>query len=168
MPPRNVVLIGFMGSGKTATARALASRIGYDAVDTDATVEREAGATIAEIFEREGEPAFRELEARVVEKAVTRDGTVIACGGGTILADRNLALLRDAGPIVYLRASAATLVARVADGAARPLLAGDPQRVVPQLLEEREPHYLEAADLVIDTDDRTPEDVAALIAERLR
>jgi shikimate kinase len=167
MPPRSVVLIGFMGAGKTEVGRLLAARLGMEFVDTDALVEEAARAPVERVFEALGEAGFRALERDAVARAAARPGRVIACGGGAVLAVRNYAVLKEAGPIVYLRASADELVARLGAGQGRPLLAGDPARAVPLLLAERAAAYEAAADLVVDTDGRTPEDVAAEIAERL-
>lgn len=167
MRPGNVVLIGFMGSGKNVVGQLLAQRLGYGLVDTDALVAEEAGSSVAAIFESEGEQGFRAREADAVAKAVAGTERVIACGGGAILSLRNLRLLQDAGTIVYLRASADTLIKRLGDGAGRPLLRGDPKNAVPPLLAERTQAYRSAADLVVDTDDRTPQEVAAEIAQAL-
>jgi shikimate kinase len=167
MPPRSVVLIGFMGAGKTEVGRALAARLGFQFCDTDHLIVEAAGRTIAEIFAAEGEQAARELERQAVVRAAARPGRVIACGGGTVLFVRNYGVLKGAGPIVYLRASAPELIARLGNGEGRPLLAGDPKTVVPRLLAERAPAYETAADLVVDTDGRNPDEIAADIAERL-
>lgn len=156
-----------MGAGKTEVGTALARRLGYELLDTDATVEADAGRPIAELFASEGEERFRALERDAVARAAARPGRVIACGGGAILGLRNYAVLKGAGPIVYLRTSVDELIARLGSGEGRPLLGGDPAESVPRLLVERAPAYESAADLIVDTDDRDPEDVAAEIAERL-
>ncbi len=165
---RNVVLIGFMGAGKSRTAAELAARLGYQTFDTDALIESEAGATIAQIFATEGEPSLRAREAKAVEQACSNDGRVIACGGGTILAIANLRTLQQSGTIVYLRAKPQTLLSRLGEQAPqRPLLRNDPARTLPVLLAEREPAYRSAADLIVDTDDLSPGEVAAQIVQRL-
>jgi shikimate kinase len=167
MPPRSVVLIGFMGAGKTAVGRALAGRLGFEFVDTDDLIVQADGRSIEEIFAAEGESSARALEREAVVRAAARSGRVIACGGGTILSVRNYGVLKGAGPIVYLRTSPEVLLDRVGGGQGRPLLAGDPAQVVPRLLAERAPAYETAADLVVDTDGRAPADIAAEIAEKL-
>jgi shikimate kinase len=167
MATRSVVLIGFMGAGKSAVGRALAERLGYEFVDTDVMVETAAGVSIEEIFATEGEKAFRDREAKAVVEACKRGGKVIACGGGAVLELRNYRVLRVAGPIVYLRASAGTLTQRIADGPGRPLLRGKPDEVVPRLLAERAPGYEAAADVIVDTDGRAPEEVAVEIEGKL-
>jgi shikimate kinase len=167
MPPRSVVLIGFMAAGKTEVGRGLATHLGFTFCDTDEMVESTSGRTIEEIFAAEGEQRFRELERDAVVQAAARAGRVIACGGGAILSVRNYGVLKGAGPIVYLRTSADELIARLGRGEGRPLLGGDPARSVPKLLTERAPAYETAADLTVDTDGRSPDEVAAEIAERL-
>ena len=167
MPPRSVVLIGFMAAGKTEVGRSLGTRLGFSFCDTDEMVESASGRTIEEIFAAGGEQRFRELERDAVVQAAARPGRVIACGGGAILSVRNYGVLKGAGPIVYLRTTADELIARLGRGEGRPLLQGDPATAVPKLLTERAPAYETAADLTVDTDGRSPDEVAAEIAERL-
>lgn len=165
MTRRNIVLIGFMGAGKSAVGRAVADGSGLELVDTDLLVEQEAGRPVAEIFATEGEAGFRSREARAVGAAASRQSCVIASGGGAILSLRNYQALRDSGDIVYLRSSPEQLRARLSDDTARPLLA-DPA-AFDRLLAERTPAYEAAADLIVDTDDRTPAEIAADILARL-
>src|SRR5436305_6449871 len=161
--PRNVVLIGFMGAGKSVVGRALAERLGFRLYDTDAMVEESAGRTIAELWEAEGEEGFRAREHDAVLQACAGSGRVIACGGGTVLEIRIYGVLKGAGSVVYLRAPADVLRARVGIALDRRLLR-DPGGF-DRLLAERQPAYESAADITIDTDERTPDDVAADIAE---
>ena len=167
MPPRSIVLIGFMAAGKTAVGHVLAERLGFEFCDTDQLIVDAAGRPIDEIFAAEGEPRLRELERDAVVRAAAKPGRVVACGGGTILSVRNYGILKGAGPIVYLRASPEELIARLGRGEGRPLLNGDPAGEVPRLLAQRAPAYEAAADVVIDTDGRAPDEVAAEIAETL-
>jgi shikimate kinase len=162
---RSVVLIGFMGAGKTEVGKALAAQTGLSFADTDAMIESAAGLSVAQIFDREGENGFRAREAAAVADAASQDGCVIACGGGAVLALRNYQLLQRAGPIVYLRAPAEELRERTGTGTGRPLLA-DPA-AFERLLIERAPAYEAAADHIVDTAGRTPGDVAIEIAMRL-
>src|SRR5690242_348080 len=110
MPPRSVVLIGFMASGKTAVGRALADQLGFEFCDTDELVTSAAGRTVEEIFADEGEDGFRSRERDAVVRAAARPGRVIACGGGAILSVRNYGVLKGAGPICYLRTTAEELI----------------------------------------------------------
>jgi shikimate kinase len=165
MAPRNVVLIGFMGAGKSAVGSVLADRLSFRFFDTDAMVEKAAGRTIAEIWDEEGEEGFRLREHDAVLQACAGTGHVIACGGGAVLEIRNYGLLKGAGTVVYLRAPAAVLRARVGDGQDRPLLKDT--RAFDRLLAERTPAYESAADLIVDTDERTLDELADDIAEQL-
>jgi 3-dehydroquinate synthase len=162
-------LVGLMGAGKSAVGRCLAERLGRPFVDNDEVVERAAGASVAEIFAREGEPAFRERERAALERAAGR-GAVVALGGGAIAQPGAAARLARGGTVVWLRARPETLAARIGDSADRPLLAGlrGAGRVerLRELLAEREPHYA-VARLAIDTDALDPDQVAARLADEL-
>lgn len=173
-----LVLIGYRGTGKTTVARELARRLGWDWVDADVEVELRAGKSIAAIFADDGEPRFRDLEAAVIAELAQRPRTVVAAGGGVVLRPENRAVLAEAREgVVWLRASVATLVARIAadatTAARRPALtaAGSVAEVGP-LLAEREPLYQAVATVAIETDDRSPqaivEDLLAQPALSLR
>ncbi|HEY8368347.1 MAG TPA: shikimate kinase [Thermodesulfobacteriota bacterium] len=165
-PDANIVLVGFMGAGKSAVGRSLARRLGRPFVDTDREVERRAGRTIPAIFAAEGEPAFRALEREAIAETAARRGLVVATGGGAPVDPANLAALRASGFVVYLAARPETLLARVGAGEGRPVLAGadDPAVRVRELLERREPAYRQA-DLIVETDDLA---VAAVATRVLR
>lgn len=165
-------LTGFMGTGKSRIARPLAAALDWTALDIDTLIEQEAADSVASIFASGGEAAFRALEGQIVERVAGMRDVVIATGGGTILADHNRALMRERGFIVCLRARPETIAERVATSGAhvseRPLLAGgDPLARINQLLTERAPLYAQA-DVIIDTDDLTPDQVThrALMAYR--
>ncbi len=149
---RNLVLVGFMGAGKSVVGKQLARRLRRPFVDTDQVVEARAGRRIAAIFATEGEPAFRALERAAVAEVASRRGQVVSTGGGAVMDPANMATLRASGLVVYLAARPETLAARVA-GSDRPLLAGatDPAARVREILERREAAY-RAADVVIETD----------------
>ncbi len=158
----NLVLIGAMGTGKTAVGEAVARALGWPFVDTDQRVEATTGRRVAELFHRDGEAVFRRLEAAAVQEAAALDGQVIATGGGAVLAQDNLRRLKDGGFMIWLRASPAGILARLdaQERAHRPLLEGaEPLRRLTQLLEEREAAYRAAADAVVDTDGRSQEEV---------
>lgn len=160
--PRSVVLIGFMGSGKTVVGRVLARRLGFTLFDTDAMVEEEAGRSVGELWTEEGESGFREREYRAVVQACAAPGRVIACGGGAVLPMRSYGVLKGAGPVVYLRTPVEVLRQRVGDGLGRPLLSES--GAFERLLAERTPAYESAADLIVDTEGLLPEEVADRIA----
>ena len=157
-----------MGVGKSTVGQALARRRGWDFVDSDARIEARTGRTVAEIWAAEGEPAFRRLEAEVLAEAVSADRpSVIAAAGGVVLDPASRARLQGCGSVVWLRARPDTLVPRVATGTHRPLLDRDPAAVLARLAAEREPLYAEVADVTVDVDGLTPEQVVALVEEAL-
>lgn len=163
----NIVLVGFMGSGKTSVGLELARRLGWEFVDTDALVERKAGRSIAEIFAQEGERTFRLLESEAVREAASRRGAVIATGGGAVLSPENREVLRSSGIVVFLNASADVLYRRVLHETHRPLLrVPDPVGRIRELLEARLPFYVQA-DLVVETDGHTVEEVADEVLRHL-
>lgn len=157
---RHLVLVGMMGTGKTAVGRAVAARLGRPFVDTDALVAERAGRSVRAIFTDDGEDAFRALEAEALAAALASPRpAVIAAGGGAVLRADNRARLRRAR-VVWLRAAPATLAARVAGADHRPLLDDDPAGTLERLAAARRPLYEEVAHAVVDVDDLTPEAVA--------
>lgn len=154
-----VVLVGPMGAGKTTVGRVLADRWGVAVRDTDADVEGAAGKPVPEIFVDEGEARFRELEKAAVAAALDSHEGVLSLGGGAVLDPDTRALL-DGHPVVFLRVGLADAVKRVGLGTGRPLLLGNVRSRVRQLLDERTPVYEAVAALVVDTDGRSPEQVA--------
>ena len=160
-----VVLVGFMGSGKSSVGRELARRFGAPFVDVDEGIESAAGSPIRELFAREGEPAFREREKAALREALFVKGRVIATGGGAFSDGENRSLLRAYAPVVYLEAAVETLLERLAGDLGRPLLrGGDREEVVRELLARRIPGY-RTADVTVRTDGRTVGDVAGQVAD---
>lgn len=158
----SIVLIGFMGTGKTAVGQRLAARLGRPFIDTDALVEARAGRPIARIFQEDGEEAFRRLEAHAVAEACTQPGAVIATGGGVVLRPENMRRLRQAGVVVALRADPDAILARVGAGEDRPLLSADPATRMRDLLAERDALYRQC-DLSVDTTSLSVEEVSDAI-----
>ena len=157
-----------MGAGKTTVGEALAARLGWQYLDSDAQVEANTGRTVPEIFATDGERAFRREEAKALTEAVTRsDSTVISVAGGAVLDAANRDLIRRSGPVIWLRADPDTLARRVGSGVGRPLLEGDPAGHIRNLYEARRPVYESLADLVVDVDDLEPEDVVDQVARWL-
>lgn len=148
----NVVLIGFMGSGKTSLGRRLARRLGYRFVDTDQFIEHELGCTIADLFAHKGEAYFRELETRLARRLCKLDNTIISTGGGMPVTPGNLDLLKQAGPVVFLKADLEDILQRLERDTRRPKLReGENLReTVTRLLEQRLPIY-EQADFIVET-----------------
>jgi shikimate kinase len=161
----NVVLVGPMGSGKSHVGRLLAARLDLDFTDVDARIEADAGMPIPAIFASEGEAGFRARESRVLADTLQRQGQVIATGGGAVLDPGNRAAMRAAGLVVYLQVDPAEQLRRLAGDASRPLLEVDdrPRRLA-ELQAQREPLYREVAALVLETSQRSPEDVADALA----
>ncbi len=157
MPQPNIILTGFMGTGKSTLGRLLAKRIGYQFVDTDAAIEKRAGKTISELFRDRGEAVFRRLEAELAKELSRRQGLVIATGGGLVMNPGNVAALQQTGTIICLTASPDEILARVSkQGDIRPLLQEvEPKNKVIQLLQERQPVYGQFPQL--NTGGRTPE-----------
>jgi shikimate kinase len=164
-----VWLVGMMGAGKSTVGARLARRLGRRFVDTDVEVERAAGCRVAEIFEREGEAAFRRREREAIE-ACAGEGAVVALGGGAISQPGARERLAQSGLVVYLRARPETLLARVGDAESRPLLRGRSRQGqrerLEELLAQRREAY-ETAAIVIDTDGQPADAVADALAERI-
>jgi shikimate kinase len=155
-----------MGAGKSTVGAQAAAALGWRFVDVDAAVEERCGLSVAELFARDGEAAFRRLEAQLLaESLAAEDHAVVAVGGGAVLEPVNRARIAASGTVVWLRARPATLAARVTDGAERPLLQGaGPHAVTDRLdalLEQRAPLYASVADTVLDVDDRPADAVVA-------
>ena len=160
-----VVLVGFMGSGKSSVGRELARRFGVPFVDVDERIETTAGCRIRDLFDREGEPAFRAREKAALREALSVKGCVIATGGGAFADEENRVLLRTYAPVVYLDTSVEALLDRLAADLGRPLLrGGDREEVVRALLSRRVPGY-RTADVTVRTDGRTVEEVAGQVAD---
>ena len=156
----NIVLVGFMGTGKSATGRVLADRLSWPFFDTDEMIEREAGMSISDIFARDGESCFRDLETSAVRLLSMMDNIVISCGGGVVLRAENMDALRTNGVIVCLTASPETIFKRVSKTVNRPLLkVQDPLRRIKELQEQRAPYYRDCH-ITIDTSSLSPKSVA--------
>ncbi len=164
----NIVLCGMMGSGKTTVARELHSRYGLEWVDTDGEIVRDYGE-ISSIFSERGEEGFRDIESRVVARvAAARSNAVISLGGGCVLRPGNVQALKKTGIIFYLRTSPREIISRIAGDKTRPLLQGDLSGRVFAISAERSAIYEGAADVIIDTDGRTPAEISKIIMERIK
>lgn len=148
---KNIVLVGFMGSGKTTVAAALANRLDMPYISTDTLIEKREKRTINEIFTRSGEEYFRDVESAVVREAAAMDGVVIDAGGGVVLREENMANLKSGGVVICLKADDDTILERTKKYKHRPLLnVEDPKRKIRDLLAKRAPFYAKA-DHAIDT-----------------
>jgi shikimate kinase len=156
---RNIVLTGFMGTGKNAVGLILAERLGWRFVDTDVLVEERTGRTISDIFEWDGEAAFRRLERAACQEVAARREHVIATGGGATLDPENRAALTRGNLLVCLTSEPEEIARRLAGDETRPLLAGDPVARIRELLAARQPVY-DALPHHVDTTHLSPEQVA--------
>ncbi len=168
----NLTLIGYRATGKTTLARLLAERLGWDWIDADVEIERVAGKTIAEIFSEDGEPVFRDIEARVIADLTGRSKLVIAAGGGAPLREESRKAMREGGQVVWLQASAETIHARMTGDATtstrRPSLTDrGPLDEILHVMSAREPIYRESAHLEIDTEGKLPESLVDEILGRV-
>ncbi len=155
----NLVLTGFMGTGKSSIGRLAAAQLQFDFLDTDTLVEARAGKTIPKIFSQDGEAAFRDLERQVVAELSGRDKAVISTGGGMVVDPLNLASLKEHALVICLCASPETIYERTRYASHRPLLReADPLGRIRQLLAEREPFYRQA-DVLISTEGRSLREV---------
>lgn len=167
---RNIVLVGFMGSGKTTIGAALSAATGMPHKDIDTVIEESAGMAISEIFHRQGEAAFRHLETRTLTILSDTDTepTVYSTGGGIVVKDINRPLLHQLGTVVWLRIQPQTVIDRLGDDNTRPMLmAPDRNQRVHDLLESRHAAYEESADITVDVDDKTPEEIVQEILTQL-
>lgn len=164
----NIVLVGPMGAGKSVVGALLARRLGLPFIDVDAAVEAEAGMRIAELFRREGEPAFRERESALLARTLAADGQVVATGGGAVLAADNRRRLRERGLVAWLQADPDTQLRRLEGCRDRPLLEGEDRLARLQALAAgRDPLYREVADIVLDTRALDATETADALAARV-
>lgn len=166
---RRILLVGMMGAGKSTVGRLLARRLGYPYLDSDEQVVRRTGRTVPELFARRGEAAFRAEEKRALAEAVTSDWpVVVSVAGGAVLDPDNRHRLRQGGTVVWLRAPLPVLATRVGAGDGRPLLGAHPAASLARLYARRRPLYAEVADVVVDVDHRTPQQVVDTIIRSVR
>ncbi|ATW24004.1 shikimate kinase [Candidatus Formimonas warabiya] len=166
---QNVVLIGLMGTGKSAVGRVVARLLHYEFVDTDQMVEEVTGLPIKEIFRKYGETRFRSEEALAISKIADKENMVIATGGGALIGPRNVELLKRKGYFVLLTADPEVIFERVSRKNNRPLLArGRNLEYIKQLLQDRGPCYSQCADLIIDTSRLDIADAAEKIVHMAR
>jgi shikimate kinase len=159
----NIVLIGFMGSGKSTVGKVLAPRLSKKFVDLDHMIVERAGRSIPEIFATDGEAAFRQLESQVLADVLTNSNQVISTGGGAVLAEANRQLMRENGLVVWLRTDVDVLIQRMQYDTTRPLLQGDAKANITRILEERREAY-NFATLEIDTGRLSVEEAVQAIA----
>jgi shikimate kinase len=166
---RNLILIGFMGSGKSSVGREIARRCELRFLDTDSMIRQKYGKSIPEIFAAYGEPAFRDEEHQVLLRLRAAQPMVLATGGGIVLQPRNRSVLRSLGAVVWLTANEEVIWERVSRNQNRPLLrTKDPRSTVRDLMETRYPLYHETADITVETSRLTHQEVANRILLAIR
>ena len=157
---KNIFLIGFMGCGKSTMARLLSEKTGMELVEMDETIEAEAGMSINEIFETYGEEHFRDLESQLITRIAEKGGAVVSCGGGAILREKNVEMMKKNGKIIYFSATPETIYKRVRHSTNRPLLNGNMNvEYIASLMEKRLPRYLNAADITIVVDKKEKQEI---------
>jgi shikimate kinase len=167
-----IILIGYRATGKTTLAKRLAERLAWEWVDADVEIERRADKSIARIFDEDGQPAFRELEAEVIADLCRRERLVLAAGGGAPMRRETRQVMRESGKIVWLTARPETIHARMSADATtagrRPDLTDrDPLDEIIHLLGQREPIYRQTAHVHVDTEEKSPHQLTTEILERL-
>ena len=163
----NIVLIGFMGTGKSTVSDCLHSMFGMKVVEMDQVIAEREQMSIPDIFATYGEEYFRGLETRLLVEMQSRKNTVVSCGGGAALRERNVAEMKKNGKVVLLTASPETVYERVKDDGGRPLLEGRKDvKGISELMEQRRAKYEAAADIVINTDNKTARQVCEELVQR--
>ncbi len=167
---QNIILIGYMGSGKTSVGKVLAKRLSYRFYDTDELLEQKAEDTISQIFSVHGEEYFRDLETKLLEElSLDMNETVLSTGGGLPLRTQNAELLKEMGYIVFLKATKQTTMNRLQGDITRPLLQGDDlEKKVEQMLALRTPIYEKIAHRIVKTDGESVNDIVNIIMEAYR
>lgn len=157
----NIVLMGFMGAGKTTIGKELAKALGYEFIDTDERIEKEQGRKISDIFSKDGEAVFRDMETDLLKRLQNSEGKfILSIGGGMPVREENRSLLRRLGTVVYLKTSKEEIIRRVSGAADRPLLQGGKlEEKVTSLMNAREQIYMETACVEVVTDQKTPEKI---------
>ena len=168
-----ITLIGYRGSGKSSVAAPLADALGWNWIDADDEIERCAGCSIREIFEKEGEPKFRELEEKTLDELLSRDQLVIAAGGGAILSEKTCEKMKSSGPVVWLKASVEVLASRIESDVTttqrRPNLTSlGGRQEIEDVLAVREPLYRDCATLTVETDDRHLSEIVTSILNSIQ
>lgn len=166
----SIALIGFMGSGKSVVGKILAGRLDKTFIEVDSKVELKAAKSIPQIFQEDGEIAFREIEIQVIKEIATSMNQVISCGGGAVLNRINIDRLKQDSVIVWLKVSPSVAARRTGlDGSSRPLLKNIHGKAdISHLLKVRRPLYESAADFAVDTSDLSIDSVVSLILDRLK
>lgn len=165
---KNIILTGFMGTGKTAVGKELAQLLDMKLIDVDTEIEKTEKIDINEIFKRSGEQRFREIETEMIKTISRNKNVIISTGGGAVLKKENMDILGEDGIIICLTATPETILQRTCTNNERPLLqVENPFEKIKELLDFRKPYY-EKADILIDTDGKNPLQIAGEIIEKIK
>ena len=166
---KNIFLIGYMGTGKSTVAAHMATECGMEVLEMDAMIAGREGMSISDIFAKQGEEYFREVETKLLQEICLQENKVVSCGGGIVLRQQNVEAMRQGGKIVMLSAKAETILERVKDDHSRPLLKGNKNiAFIEEMLEKRRSKYESAADIIIQTDDKSVAVICNEIYEQLK
>ncbi|MTD38928.1 AAA family ATPase [Erwinia sp. CPCC 100877] len=165
---KGIILIGFMGAGKTTVGKLLSKETGMEHIDFDDKIVEEIGMTIQEYFDRHGEAAFRERETNVLKRYLNHN-QVVSTGGGIVMRPENRELLKQMAPVIYLKTKPEVFIPRLKHDhvTVRPLVVSKSPEEIKQVFEPRIPFYEESASLVVETDDRTPEEIVREILKNI-
>ena len=165
----HIYLIGFMGTGKSTVSKALSQLLNTNEIEMDQELAKLFGMSIPAVFETKGEEAFREMESAYISSLSHQDAAVVSCGGGAVLRGENVSCMKQSGTIVLLTARPETVYERVRANTDRPLLNGRMSvEGIAELMEKRQKIYAAACDFSVITDERSPEDIAREIAEKIQ
>ena len=164
----NILLIGFMGTGKTTISKELSKEMKLPEVDMDAYLVKKANMSISDIFDKYGEEHFRDMETECVKELSQQGGKIISCGGGAVLREQNVEYMKENGMIVLLTAQPKTILNRVKNSTDRPILNGHMNlEYITQLMDKRKDRYLEVADFVIETDHKNVVQISREIRKKV-
>lgn len=165
----NILLIGFMGTGKSTVSRELKSKTGMPEIDMDQYIVDKENMSISEIFEKFGEDYFRTVETECLKEILNNTGVIVSCGGGVVVKDENVTYMKDKGKIVLLTATPETVFERVRYSNSRPILNNNMSvEFIAGLMEKRRERYLAVADVIIETDNKAVGDIAAEILNKVK
>ena len=165
----NIMLIGFMGTGKSTVSRQLSKTTSRKEIDLDKYIEEYMGINIPDIFAKYGEDKFRDIESECLKKVVSEEDAIISCGGGIVIRSENDYIMKENGTIVLLTAKPENIYDRVKNSTNRPVLNGNMNvEYIAGLLEKREPMYYRAAQLIISTDDKNVEEISREILDKIK
>ncbi len=164
----NIMLIGFMGVGKTTISRGLSKKFNIPEIDMDAEIVKRENMEITEIFDKYGEEYFRKKETECLIDIQKRKGRIVSCGGGVVVKDENVGYMKDGGVILLLTATPMTVYERVKDDTRRPILNGNMNvEFIEKLMNKRKNRYLEVADIIVETDNKSVGEIISEISVKL-